>query len=303
MPLPLSISPEVQTALDEHKPLVALESTIISHGMPYPQNIETALQLEAVIRQHGAIPATIALINGQLKAGLTTNEIEAFGKKGQTIAKASRRDLAILMAQKEWGATTVAATMIVAHLAGINLFATGGIGGVHRGATHSMDISADLQELARTPVAVVCAGAKSILDLPLTLEYLETFGVPVLSYQTTEFPAFFTRKSGLTTDAAVQSAQEIADLLQLHWQLPQAGGVLIANPIPEAAEPDFAMIQDAIEQALLLAEEKRVRGKAITPFLLAQVEQLTQGASLQANIELVQNNARLAAAIAVAQRT
>lgn len=294
----LDFHPQVKRALENGQPLVALESTIISHGMPYPQNVETALLVEKTVREAGALPATIAIINGQLKAGLTEAEVDLLGKTGSDVTKVSRRDFPYVVSKGLHGATTVAATMIIAQMAGIRIFATGGIGGVHRGATESMDISADLQELARTSVAVVSAGVKSILDLPLTLEYLETMGVPVLGYQTRELPAFFTRKSGLTVDYRMENPKEIADLLQTKWNLGLEGGVLIANPIPIAHEAKYTTIQAAIEAALQQAKAEGVKGKAITPYLLAKIEQLTQGESLKANIQLVLNNARLAAQIA-----
>ncbi|WP_282776798.1 pseudouridine-5'-phosphate glycosidase [Phaeodactylibacter xiamenensis] len=291
------MSPVVKAALQNGQPVVALESTIISHGMPYPKNVETALRVEATVRESGAVPATIAVIGGQLRAGLSESEIEYLGKKGTAVTKVSRRDLPVLVAHEGDGATTVAATMIIAALAGIRVFATGGIGGVHRGAERTMDISADLQELARTDVAVICAGAKSILDLRLTLEYLETMGVPVLGFQTDELPAFYTRTSGLPVDYRMETASEIAKALHTKWQLGLHGGAVIANPIPEA----FAMPQEEMDrvigQAIAEAEEQGIVGKALTPFLLSRIEQLTQGDSLEANIELVLNNARLAAAV------
>jgi pseudouridine-5'-phosphate glycosidase len=293
----VSMSPVVKAALQNGQPVVALESTIISHGMPYPKNVETALRVEAAVRESGAVPATIAVIGGQLRAGLSEAEIEYLGKKGTAVTKVSRRDLPVLVAREGDGATTVAATMIIAALAGIRVFATGGIGGVHRGAERTMDISADLQELARTDVAVICAGAKSILDLRLTLEYLETMGVPVLGFQTDELPAFYTRTSGLPVDYRMETASEIAKALHTKWQLGLHGGAVIANPIPEA----FAMPQEEMDrvigQAIAEAEEQGIVGKALTPFLLSRIEQLTQGDSLEANIELVLNNARLAAAV------
>lgn len=294
----LSLSPQVRIALKERQPIVALESTIISHGMPYPQNVETAMLVEETVRETGAIPATIAIIGGELKAGLSKSEIDLLGKTGTAVNKVSRRDLPYVVSQGLHGATTVAATMIIAEMASIRIFATGGIGGVHRGAANSMDISADLQELARTSVAVVSAGAKSILDLTLTLEYLETMGVPVLGYQTDEFPAFFTRKSGLSVDFRLDTPLEIAQLLRTKWDLGLKGGALIANPIPPEHEVEYGMIQEAIEQALVEADQKGIKGKAITPYLLARIEQLTQGQSLKANIQLVLNNAKLAAKIA-----
>lgn len=296
----LDVKEEVAQAVAQGKPVVALESTIISHGMPYPQNVETALAVEKIIRDHGAIPATIAIIGGRLKAGLTPEEIEYFGKKGTAIAKASRRDLAALCAKGEDGATTVTTTMMIAHMAGISIFATGGIGGVHRGAQQTFDISADLEELAHTPVMVVCAGAKAILDLPLTLEYLETHGVPVIGYGTKELPAFYTRHSGLEVDYRLDTPQEIASLFQAQHALGLQGGILVTNPIPEAYSMDADVINGAIEEALKGMEEKGIHGKACTPFLLAKVAALTGGNSLASNIQLVFNNAKLATEIAVA---
>lgn len=294
----LSFSPEIASALREKQPVVALESTIIAHGMPFPQNVETALLVENAVRNAGAIPATCAILGGKLKAGLTPNEIEYLGKNGGAIPKASRRDLAYLISKQLDGATTVASTMIIAHLAGIRIFATGGIGGVHRGAATTMDISADLQELAHTPVAVVSAGAKSILDLGLTLEYLETMGVPVIGYQTSEFPAFYTRKSGHKVDFQLDTPQEIARMLHTKWTLDSRGGALIANPVPEKDQLDAQLIEKTILEAVAEADRQGIRGKALTPFLLAKLEQLTAGRSLQTNIALVLNNARLAAEIA-----
>jgi pseudouridine-5'-phosphate glycosidase len=291
-------SPEVAAALSAQQPVVALESTIISHGMPYPQNVETALRVEATVREAGAIPATIAILEGKLCAGLTRQQIEYLGKTGTSVRKCSRRDIPVVLARNIPGATTVAATMLIAAQAGIRIFATGGIGGVHRGGNESLDISADLQELRTTSVAVVCAGAKSILDLPLTLEYLETQGVPVWGYQTDEFPAFFSRSSGLPVDDRFEDPASIARTLHTKWQIPLEGGVVIANPIPARHELTYGPIQEVIEQALLEADAQKISGKAITPFLLSRIEQLTEGASLRANIELVLNNARLAAAIA-----
>lgn len=294
----LDLSPEVSSALRSKQPVVALESTIISHGMPYPRNVETALEVEEMVRKHGAIPATIAVINGRMKAGLNKQEINNLGKMGTDVLKVSRRDLPVVIAQGHNGATTVAATMIIADLAGIAIFATGGIGGVHRGAAESMDVSADLQELARTNVAVVCAGAKSILDLGLTLEYLETQGVPVLGYRTEDFPAFFTRQSGFKVDQSLDTAKELANILTIKWQLGMKGGAVIANPIPNKFQMEYAPIEAAIQEALNLAQQKNIKGKEITPFLLATIEQITGGKSLDANIELVLNNAKLAAKIA-----
>jgi pseudouridine-5'-phosphate glycosidase len=296
----LDLHPEVVAALDQGRPVVALESTIISHGMPWPQNAETALAVEAEVRSHGAVPATIAVIAGRLKAGLTTAEIENLGRTGQQAIKTSRRDLPFLVASGATGATTVAATMIVAALAGIKVFATGGIGGVHRGAATSFDVSADLQELARTEVAVVCAGPKSILDLGLTLEYLETHGVPVIGYCTDELPAFFTRDSGFGVDYRLDAPAEIARVMRAKQSLGLGGGLLIANPIPAGFALPRQLIDGAIAQALVDARLQGVAGKALTPFLLDRVNALTGGLSLSANIALVLNNARLAAAVAVA---
>lgn len=296
----LDINPEVKEALEQGKPVVALESTIISHGMPYPQNVETALNVEKIIREEGAVPATIAIIGGRLKAGLTPEEIEYFGKKGKEITKASRRDLAAICARGEDGATTVTTTMMIAHMAGIKLFATGGIGGVHRGAEDTMDISADLEELANTPVMVVCAGAKAILDLQLTLEYLETHGVPVIGYGTKELPAFYSRHSGLEVDYRMDTPEEIANLFKAQTDLGLRGGILVTNPIPEEYSMDDTIINTAIDQAIKEAEEKGIHGKESTPFLLARVKELTGGDSLDSNIQLVYNNARLASRIAKA---
>lgn len=293
----LDISDEVKKALDDSKPIVALESTIISHGMPYPQNVETALKVEEIIRENGAVPATIGIIGGRLKAGLTAEEIDYMGRAGN-IAKVSRRDIPYLVAHKRDGATTVASTMIIAAMAGIKVFATGGVGGVHRGAEKTMDISADLEELAMTGVAVVCAGAKSILDLGLTLEYLETKGVPVLGYKTEELPAFYTRKSGFKVDYKVDTPEEIASILRTKWELGLMGGVLIANPIPEEYSMDADLITKVIEDAVKEAEALGIKGKDTTPFLLAKIKEITGGESLESNIQLVYNNALLAAQIA-----
>ena len=295
----LSVSSEVQTALREGRPVVALESTIISHGMPYPQNVETALRVEQTIRDNGAVPATIAIIGGQLKAGCTRDEIEYLGKKGQAVTKASRRDLPVLIAQKADGATTVTTTMIIAAMAGIKVFATGGIGGVHRGATTTMDISADLEELAQTQVMVICAGAKSILDLGLTLEYLETKGVPVIGYQTDELPAFYTRHSGFKVDYRIDNPKQLADIFRTKIDLGLKGGMLVTNPIPEEYSMPADIINNAINEAIEEMNKAGVHGKQCTPFLLAKVKELTGGDSLAANIELVFNNARLAAKTAV----
>lgn len=296
----LDISPEVQQALADGKPVVALESTIISHGMPYPKNVETAMLVEKTIRDNGAVPATIAIIGGRLKAGLSPEEIEYLGKSGRKVAKVSRRDLAAIVARGADGATTVTTTMIIAHMAGIKVFATGGIGGVHRGAETTMDISADLEELAQTPVMVVCAGAKSILDLGLTLEYLETKGVPVIGYGTGELPAFYTRKSGFSVDYRVDSPEELAEMFRAQRGLEFKGGMLVTNPIPEEYSMDKEVIDKAIEQALAECKEQGVHGKETTPFLLARVVELTGGDSLESNIQLVLNNARLAARTACA---
>ena len=292
----LDIAPEVQEALANGKPVVALESTIISHGMPYPQNVETALNVEKIIRENGAVPATIAVIGGRLKAGLTPEEIDYLGKTGAGVAKASRRDLPVLVALGRDGATTVTTTMMIAHMAGISVFATGGIGGVHRGAETTMDISADLEELAQTPVMVVCAGAKSILDLGLTLEYLETHGVPVIGYGTEELPAFYTRKSGFGVDYRLDTPAELAARLPRQaGDGPAGGGMLVTNPIPEEYSMDADVINKAIDEAVEEAKEQGIHGKATTPFLLAKIKDLTGGDSLASNIQLVYNNARLAA--------
>ena len=294
----LDVKPEVAEAVAAGKPVVALESTIISHGMPYPQNARTALSVEKIIRENGAVPATIAIIGGRLKAGLTPDEIEYFGKKGPEIAKASRRDLAVLCARGEDGATTVTTTMMIADMAGIRVFATGGVGGVHRGAETTMDISADLEELATTPVMVVCAGCKSILDLGLTLEYLETRGVPVIGYGTEILPAFYTRESGFRVDYRMDSPEEIAKAFRIKNEMGLRGGMLVTNPIPEEYSMDPAVINKAIDDAVEEARQKGIHGKETTPFLLARIKDLTSGDSLDSNIQLVYNNARLAARIA-----
>ncbi len=294
----LDIHPDVAQAIAQRRPLVALESTIISHGMPYPQNVETALRVEAEVRAHGAVPATMAIIDGRLKAGLSRGEIETLGQSGRSVVKVSRRDIPFIVAQGATGATTVAATMVIAAMAGIRVFATGGIGGVHRGAAQSFDVSADLQELAQTPVAVVCAGAKSILDLGLTLEYLETHGVPVVGYQTAWLPAFFTRESAFKVDYQLDSAQDVARAMHAKWAMDLRGGIVVANPIPEAFAMPRETIDAAVEQALHEAQAQGITGKESTPFLLARVCAITGGDSLAANIQLVLNNARLAAAIA-----
>lgn len=296
----LVVNPTIQNAIEQQQPVVALESTIISHGMPYPKNVETALLVEQTIKDNGAIPATIAIINGQLKAGLSVDDIEYLGKKGLGVTKASRRDIPYLVTNKLDGATTVAATMIIANLAGIRFFATGGIGGVHRGASQTMDVSADLQELAKTNVAVISAGAKSILDLGLTLEYLETHGVPVIGFGTDELPAFYTRKSGLPVDYNIDDVTNLAKLINAKWELGLNGGLVIANPIPEKYEMQYGEINVAINQAIEEAAAKKIKGKEITPFLLSRIEQITKGVSLEANIKLVLNNAQLAAKLAQA---
>ena len=291
----LDLSPEVAEALRVGKPVVALESTIISHGMPYPQNVETALKVEGTVRENGAVPATIAVIGGRLKAGLTPEEIEYLGKKGRGVAKASRRDLPVLVAQGRDGATTVTTTMIIAAMAGIKVFATGGVGGVHRGAETTMDISADLEELAQTPVMVICAGAKSILDLGLTLEYLETKGVPVIGYGTEELPAFYTRRSGFKVDYRLDTPEELAAAFRAKMEMGLKGGMLVTNPIPEEYSMDPDRINVAIDKAVTEAKQQGIQGKETTPFLLARIKDLTGGDSLASNIQLVLNNARLAA--------
>jgi len=296
----LEISPAVKAAMMAGEPVVALESTIISHGMPYPQNVETALKVEETVRQAGAVPATIAIIKGKLKAGLTAEEIEYLGKKGPDVTKASRRDLPVLIARGADGATTVATTMIIAHMAGIQIFATGGVGGVHRGAETTMDISADLEELGRTPVMVVCAGAKAILDLGLTLEYLETKGVPVIGYGTEELPAFYTRTSGFKVDYRLDTPEELAAAFRAQQDMGLGGGMLVTNPIPEEYSMEPATINAAIDQAVADAKRLGIHGKETTPYLLARVKELTGGDSLAANIQLVLNNARLAALTAQA---
>ncbi len=292
----LKINPEVKKAIMENRPVVALESTIISHGMPYPKNVETALAVEKVIRDHGAVPATIGIIDGDAIVGMTPEEIEEFGKR-KGIIKVSRRDLPVVYAKKLWAATTVAATMIIANQAGIKLFVTGGIGGVHRGAQETMDISADLQELAKTNVTVVCAGAKAILDLPLTLEYLETMGVPVLGYQTEELPAFYTAHSGLKVDYKLENAKEAALTMYEKERNNLAGGILITNPIPEEYSMDKKVIDEAIEKALKMMNEQGIKGKETTPFLLKTIVELTGGDSLESNIKLVLNNAAVGSEI------
>ena len=294
----LKISKKVQEALDNNIPVVALESTIISHGMPYPKNVETALMVEQVIIDNGVVPATIGIINGDFVVGMDHDEIEEFGKR-KGILKASRRDLPVVMANKEWAATTVATTMIIAKMAGIEVFVTGGIGGVHRGASETFDISADLQELAKTNVTVVCAGAKAILDLPLTLEYLETMGVPVLGYKTNELPAFYTPNSGLNLDYALKDERNAAEIIKAKRENSILdGGILICVPIPKEYAMDKKIIDDAIEASLKKADELGIKGKDITPFLLKNIVELTGGDSLESNIKLILNNAKVGAGIA-----
>ena len=293
----LDVLPEVKTALQHHEPVVALESTIISHGMPYPQNLETAERVERIVRDSGAIPATIAILEGKLKAGLTSEQLKYLAK-ADNVEKVSRCDIPFVLSGKQTGATTVAATMIIAAMAGIQIFVTGGIGGVHRGAKDTFDISADLLELSQTNVAVVCAGVKSILDIGATLEYLETHGVPVFGYQTSEFPAFYTRKSGFQTNLQADSTGEIAQALKVKWDLNLIGGAVIGNPIPPQHEMDPKQIEAAITQALLEAESKKITGKSVTPFLLTRISEITGEESLLANIELVLNNARIGASLA-----
>ena len=294
----LEIKEDVKQALLNNGPVVALESTIISHGMPYPQNVETALKMEEIIRENGAVPATIAILNGKLKVGLTNDEIDYLGRKGLDAIKTSRRDIPFIVERKQDGATTVASTMIIANMAGIKIFATGGIGGVHRGALETFDISADLQELANTDVTVVCAGAKSILDIGLTLEYLETYGVPVVGYKTNELPAFYTRKSGFEVNYRVDSVKELAAIIKAKSNIALKGGMVVANPIPEEYQMDHNTIETAIYEALSEADEKGIKGKDCTPFLLGKVKDVTGGASLDANIQLVYNNGRVAAKLA-----
>ncbi len=294
----LDISPEVQSALQNNLPVVALESTIISHGMPYPRNIETAGQVEKIVRTTGAIPATIAILQGRLKVGLNDEELAYLGKE-KTIHKVSRRDLPYIVTKKLDGATTVASTMIIAHLAGIKVFVTGGIGGVHRGASETFDISADLSELAQTSVAVVCAGVKSILDIGATLEYLETHGVPVFGYKTAEFPAFYTRRSGFGVDHSFDSTEELAVAIKTKWGLGLKGGLVIGNPIPAKHEMAADKIDNAISKALNEAQTKGIKGKEVTPFLLSRIVELTGSESLKTNIQLVLNNAEVGARLAI----
>lgn len=294
----IDIKPEVLEALNNGEAVVALESTIISHGMPYPENIETALNVEKIIRGEGATPATIAILNGRIKVGLNEEELEYLARS-KNVVKTSRRDIPFVISQKLDGGTTVAATMIIASLAGIKVFATGGIGGVHRNAQKTFDISADLQELASTNVAVVCAGPKSILDIGLTLEYLETNGVPVIGFKTDELPAFYSRRSGFKVDYRVDSAEELARAIKAKWDLGLEGGLVIGNPIPKEYEIDYEVINEAIEEALEEAEAIGVKGKEITPFLLSKVKDITKGKSLKANIQLVYNNAKVASQLAI----
>ncbi|MEG0077904.1 pseudouridine-5'-phosphate glycosidase [Anaerorhabdus sp.] len=294
----IRINPEVQKALDHNQPVVALESTIISHGMPYPQNVKTALEVEGILREKGVVPATIGIIDGVGVVGMTPEEIEEFGKR-QGIIKVSRRDLPVIMAKKLWGATTVATTMIFAAKAGIEVFVTGGVGGVHRGAQETFDISADLQELAHTNVTVICAGAKAILDLPLTLEYLETFGVPVLGYKTKELAAFYTRTSGLMVDYQMDSEKEIAEAILAKREMGLDGGVLVTNPIPEEYAMNKEEMDIAINSAIEEMNKQGVHGKDSTPFLLAKIKELTGGKSLDSNVQLVFNNARVGAQVAI----
>ncbi len=297
MPPQLSLSPEVSNALQNHQPIVALESTVIAHGLPRPQNLELARRMEFIVRERGAAPATIAILRGEIKIGLTDDELKYLAN-ADGVVKVSRRDFPIVAVRKADGATTVAGTMIAAAWAGINVFATGGIGGVHRGG--GADVSADLPELARTPVAVVCAGVKAILDLPATLEWLETAGVPVIGFQTDEFPAFYSRTSGLKLEARAESASEVAAMIKTKWEMGLEGGVLIAAPIPEAAALPASEMEAAIGQALAAAKTQGVIGKAVTPFLLAKVAEITGGVSLRANVALLENNAWVAAEVAVA---
>lgn len=295
----MDISEEIQNSIKENGPVVALESTIISHGMPFPQNLETALEVERIIRKEGAIPATIAVVEGRIKIGLSNLELEQFAQGTKTV-KVSSRNLPLFLSQKQDGGTTVAATMICARMAGISVFVTGGIGGVHRGSEKTMDISGDLMELARTNVAVVCAGIKSILDIPRTLEYLETQGVPVIGYRTDEFPAFYTTTSGYSVQSRINTAEEIARCMKVKWELGLEGGMVIANPVLREDAMDEEVIEEAITKSLKEASEKGIDGKAVTPFLLERISQLTDGESLKTNIALVCNNALVGAKIASA---
>lgn len=294
------VNPEVSQALAENRPVIALESTIISHGMPYPQNVETALNVEKVVREHGGVPATIGIIDGVGVVGMTAAEIEEFGKRGMSIPKVSRRDLPIIRASKSWGATTVATTMIFAAMAGVKFFVTGGIGGVHRGAENTFDVSADLEELGRTDVTVICAGAKAILDLPKTLEVLETKGVPVLGFQTSELPAFYTRTSGLKVDYAIRDYEDGARIVRAKHEMGLSGGILVTNPIPEKYSIPAEQINAVIEKAIAEMDERGIKGKECTPFLLAKIAEITGGESLASNIQLVYNNAAVGTEIAKA---
>lgn len=295
----ISISPEVKKAIEENEPVVALESTIISHGMPYPQNVQTALNVEKIIRENGAIPATIAIINGVLTVGITAEQIDYLGKRGLDVVKASKGDIPILVSKKEDGATTVAATMIIASFAGIKVFATGGIGGVHRGAETTMDVSADLEALSNINIAVICAGAKSILDLGLTMEYIETKGVPVIGYKTDKLPAFFTRESEFNVNYRMDKVSEIAKAMIAKDALSMKGAIVIANPIPKEYAMDSKYISKIIDDACIEANENGITGKNVTPFLLDKIQKITGGKSLEANIQLVYNNAKLGAQLAV----
>ncbi len=295
----LCLSDEIKQALDSGRPVVALESTIISHGMPWPQNVETALKVENIVREHGAVPATIGILDGRLCAGLTQAQIETIGKAGPAAVKVSRRDLPFILQNSSLiGATTVAATMIIASMAGIRVFATGGIGGVHRGAENTMDISADLSELGKTSVAVVCAGAKSILDIGLTREYLETQGVPVIGYQTEVWPAFYTRRTEFPVDYQLDSADDIAATLRSKWSIGLDGGVVVCVPVPEAYAMDESIMESAISKALDDMNNLGITGKDTTPFLLERIAKITAGDSLETNIQLVINNAIVASGIA-----
>ena len=298
--LNLNVAPEVSDALESGQPVVALESTIITHGMPYPRNVETALAVENAVREAGAVPATIAILNGRLRAGLSTDEIRQLGKGGSDVIKCSRRDLPFIVAGKKDGATTVAATMIIAAMAGIRVFATGGIGGVHRGVEETLDVSADLEELARTNVAVVCAGIKSVLDIGRTLEYLETHGVPVVGYQTDTLPAFYARESDFGVDYRADTPADVADALRSKWEMGLDGGMVVAVPIPFEHALDRDEIDAVIDEAIKEMQQRDITGKETTPFLLARIAERTGGRSLDANIQLVINNARVAAAIAAA---
>jgi pseudouridine-5'-phosphate glycosidase len=294
----LDVKEEVRQALAENKPVIALESTILSHGMPYPENLEFAHSVEKLVRSLGVVPATIAIIDGRLKVGLNEEELELMCH-GDNIGKTSRRDVAVYLATKKTGATTVATTMLIAEMAGIKFFATGGIGGVHRGGENSMDISADLQEFANTKVCVICAGAKAILDLNLTLEYLETFGVPVIGYKTDEFPAFYCKTSGLKLDYCAKDAAEVAAIAKAKWDLGLKGGLVVGNPIPDKYAMDFDQMQVTIEKAIAKANALKVRGKNITPFLLAEIKDLTGGESFESNVALALNNAMVASLVAI----